>query len=67
MFWEILQNSQENICAGISFLVFSSEFREICKSTFFVEQHLTTASDDSSINSREGSIGKPNLNYDAKN
>ena len=57
---EISQNSQENICAGISFLVFSCEFCEICKNTFFAEQHRTTASDYSSINSSEGSTGKPN-------
>ena len=30
MLWEILQNSQEKICAGISFLVFSCEFCETC-------------------------------------
>ena len=28
MLWEILQNSQEKICAGMSFLVFSNEFCE---------------------------------------
>ena len=55
---EISQNSKENICAGISFLVFSCEFCEICKNTFFAEQHRTTAPDYSSINSREGSIDK---------
>ena len=38
--WEIPQNSQESICAGISLLVFSCEFFEICKNTFFAEQHL---------------------------
>ena len=31
MLWEILQNSQENIWAGISFLVFTCE---ICKNIF---------------------------------
>ena len=60
MLWEISQNSQENICAGISFLVFSCEFCGICKNTFFAEQHRTTASDYSSINSSEGSVGKRN-------
>ena len=58
--WEISQNSKENICAGISFLVFSCEFCKICKNTFFAEQHRTTASDYSNINSSEGSIGKRN-------
>ena len=52
------QNSQENICAGRSFLVFSCEICEICKNTFFVGQHQTTASDYSSISSSEGSICK---------
>ena len=66
MLWEISQNSQENICAGISFLVFSCEFCEICKNNFFAEQHRTTASDYSSINSSEGSIGKRTVNYDTK-
>ena len=60
MLWEILQNSQENICAGISFMVFSCEFCEICKNTFLAEQHRATASDYNSINSSEGSIGKRN-------
>ena len=31
MLWEISQNSQENICAGISFLVFFCGFCKICK------------------------------------
>ena len=35
MLWEISQNSQENICAGISFLVFSCEFCQICNNAFF--------------------------------
>ena len=34
MLWEILRNLQENIWAGISFLVFTCEICEICKSTF---------------------------------
>ena len=68
MLWEISQNSQENICAGISFLVFPCEFCEICKNSFFAEQHRTTASDYSSINSSEGTIVKWNwtVNYDTK-
>ena len=37
------------------FLVFSCEFCKICKNTFFAEQHQTTASDYSSINTSEGS------------
>ena len=45
VFWKILQNSLENTCARISFLiklqasgleqVFSCEFYEICKNTCF--------------------------------
>ena len=34
MLWEILQNSQENFWAGISFLVFTCEICEICKNIF---------------------------------
>ena len=66
MLWEISQNSQENICAGISFLVFSCEFCEICKNTFFAEQQWMTAFDYSSINSSEGSIGKRNCKLSYK-
>ena len=53
---QILQNLQEKICAGISFLVFSCEICESCKITFFAEQHRTTASEKS----REYCIGKRN-------
>ena len=67
MLWKISQNSQGNICAGRSFLVFSCEFCEICKSTFFAEQHRMTASDYSSINSSERSIGKWNCKLWYKN
>ena len=63
VFLKISQNSQENTCARISFLVklqaepcnfikketlakvFSCEFREIFKNTFFTELLWTTASD----------------------
>ena len=51
----------------ISFLVFSCEFCKICKSTFPVEQHQTTASDNSSINSSERTIGKRNCKFWYKN
>ena len=49
MFWEISQNSQENICAKVSkketlALVFSCEFCGISKNTFFAEQLKATAS-----------------------
>ena len=67
MLSEISQNLHENICAGISFLVFSCEFCEICKNTLFLEQHRTTASDYSSINSSQGSIGKRNYKLGYKN
>ena len=66
MLREISQNSQENICAGISFLVFSCQFCETCKNTFFAEQYRTTDSDYSSINSSQVSIGKRNCNYDTQ-
>ena len=55
MLREISQNSQENICAEISFLVRSCEFCNTCNITFFAEQHWTTASEYSSINSSERS------------
>ena len=54
VFLEISQNSQENTCARVSFLnfikkealaqVFSCEFCEISKNTFFTEYIWTTAS-----------------------
>ena len=55
VFLEILQNSQQNACARVCFLikfikketlekVFSSEFCEISKNTFFTEHLRTTAS-----------------------
>ena len=78
--WEISQNSQENLCAGIYFFdicsfiknetltqVFSCEFWKICRNAFFAEHHQTTASDDSSINSSEGRIRKRNCKLWYKN
>ena len=48
MFLNILQNSQENTCARISFLiklqVFSCEFCEIFKNTFFYRTPPVAAS-----------------------
>ena len=51
VFLEISQNSQENTCAGVNFIkketlapVFSSEFCEIPKNTFFTEHLRTTFS-----------------------
>ena len=64
--WEISLNSQENICDGIPFLVFSCEFCEIYKNTFFAGQHRTTASVYSNINSSEGSIVKQNFETKTK-
>ena len=52
MLSETSQNLQENICAGISLLVFSCEF---------------VASDYSSINSSKGIIGKRNCKLWYKN
>ena len=59
MFLEILQNSQENTCARVSFLikleasglaqVFCCEFCEIYKNTFFTEHLLVTVSVDTSF------------------
>ena len=49
--------TRKHLCRN-PFLVFSCEIWEICKSTFFAEQHRVTVSDCSSINSSEGSIGK---------
>ena len=40
--------------------VFSCEFCEICKNTFFAEHHRTTASSYSSVNSSERRINKRN-------
>ena len=65
MLWEISRNSQENICVGISFLVFSCEFCGICKNTFFAKQYRTTASDYSSIN-RKGVFANETVNYDTQ-
>ena len=54
VFLEISQNSQENTCARVSFYlnckketlaqVFSCEFCEISKNTFFIEHLRATAS-----------------------
>ena len=54
MFLKISQTSQENTCARVSFLkklqketlaqVFSCEFCEIVRNTFFIEHDWTTAS-----------------------
>ena len=45
VFLEISQNSQESTCAG----VFSSEFCEISKSTFFYRTALVAASGSNTI------------------
>ena len=51
VFLEISQNSQESTCARVSFLItllawglFSCEFYEISRNTFFTERLWTTAS-----------------------
>ena len=62
MFLEISQNSQENTCVRVYFLinlqdfkkdslaqVFSYEFCEISKTTFFTGHFQATASDDTSF------------------
>ena len=63
---EISQNSQENICARVSFFnkvakkrlahVFSCEFCEISKNTFFREHLWTTASDNNEVTNPGGEI-----------
>ena len=61
MFLEISQNSQENTCAWASFLiklqaqaqVFSFEFCEISKSTFFTENLWATASEHLTLLKRD--------------
>ena len=62
VFLEILQNSQENTCARVSFLicnfikketlaqVFSCEFCEISKNTFYTEHLRATAFGESNNN-----------------
>ena len=45
--------------------MFSREFCVICENTYFAEQHLTTVSDCSPVNSSKGSIGKRNCNKKA--
>ena len=45
------------------FLVFSSEFYQICKNTFFAEQHRTTAFDYSSIGKTKVSIMRQELKH----
>ena len=54
VFLEISQNSQENTCARVSFLiklaqVFSCEFCEISKNTFFQRTPLVATSDSMSF------------------
>ena len=63
-----VMNSQENICARISFLVFSCEFCETCNITSLAEQHWTTASEYNSISCSEGSTVLVNetVTYDTK-
>ena len=66
MFLQISPNLQEDICAEISFLVFSCEFCEICNNTFFAEQQRTTASDYCNIKVTKGVLGNETVDYDAK-
>ena len=65
---ESSQNSQENIRARISFLVFSCEFCETCNITFLAEQRWKTACEYYSISCSEGSTVLVNetVNYDTK-
>ena len=45
LFLEISQNSQENACARVSFLIKLQGLGEIFKNTFFTEHLQTTATD----------------------
>ena len=68
---DVMKNSAEftrkhlrqNLFFGVS-----SEFCETCNITFFAEQHWTTASECSSINSSEENtvLVKETVNYDTK-
>ena len=42
-FLKILQNSQESTCTGVFFKLFSCEFCEFFKNTYFVKQKWTVA------------------------
>ena len=44
-FLKILQNSQENACARVSFLIKLQGLGEVFKNTFFTEHLQTTATD----------------------
>ena len=52
--------TRKHLWRNLFLLVFSCEFGIISKKTFFAEQQQMTASEYSSINSNEGSIGKRN-------
>ena len=56
----VIRNFAEFTRSHNLFLVLFWECCKIYKNTCFAEQHRTTASDYSSINSSEGSIGKQN-------
>ena len=62
---DVMRNFAEfagkNLCQNL-FLVFSCQFCETCKITFFAEQHRTTASEYS----REHCIVNETVNYDTK-
>ena len=63
VFLEISQNSQENICARVSFLMKS---QEICKSTFSYRTPLLTASalSKDSLQNQKQAEEKQNLQKD---
>ena len=66
MLWEISHDSQESICAGISCLVFSCEFCEICKNTFLhngTGQLLMIIAISIVV---KGVLANETLNYDTK-
>ena len=70
---EISQNSQENTCARVSFFnkvakkrlahVFSCEFCEISKNTFFREHLWTTASDNNEVTPILLKVDNAHLNF----
>ena len=60
--WNISQNSQENLCDGISFLVFSYEVLRNLQEHLFCRVVEDKCWWFSSINSNKASIGKRNYN-----
>ena len=58
--YKISQNSRKKSVPESIFCCFLMNFAKFVRTPFFAEQHQTTTSDYSSINSSEGSIGTQN-------